>query len=141
MSEQIKSTKAHDSTADAKAVVDPAAIPEDAPIYRVKEKSFLNDRLYDEGTLVVYRGNPADNLEPANKLAEEAKAAYEASLPAPVPPAQPAPEVGSEAFAKLLAVETAKAVAAVLAERDKADADKVAAAAKSGKKDGDKPLV
>jgi hypothetical protein len=138
MSEQIKSTKAHDSTADARAVIDPADIIDDAPVYRVKEKSFLNDRLYDEGALVVYRGNPADNLEPANKLAEEAKAAYEASLPAPVPPAQPAPEVGSEAFAALVAEAAAKALAAVLAERDKAEAAK---AAKSGKKDGDKPLV
>jgi hypothetical protein len=139
MSEQIKSTKAHDSTADARAVIDPADIIDDAPVYRVKEKSFLNDRLYDEGALVVYRGNPADNLEPANKLAEEAKAAYEASLPAPVPPAQPAPAIGSEEFAALVAEAAAKAVAAVLAERDKAEAEK--AAAKSGKKDGDKPLV
>jgi hypothetical protein len=105
MSDQIKSTKAHDSSADAKAVIDPAAILNDAPVYRVKEKSFLNDRLYDEGALVVYRGNPSDNLEPANALAEAAKAAYEA-------------------------------------ERAAAPADAAkAAAAKSGKKDGDKPLV
>ncbi|HET8869799.1 MAG TPA: hypothetical protein VFM48_05100 [Aquabacterium sp.] len=42
--------------------------------YRVLAKSFINNALVEEGTIVEYDGVPSDNLEPIDKPAEKAAA-------------------------------------------------------------------
>jgi hypothetical protein len=42
--------------------------------YRVKEKSFINNVLVEEGAIVEYDGEPSDNLEPVSKRAKAADA-------------------------------------------------------------------
>ena len=49
--------------------------------YKVLQRSFINDRPYEEGDTVEYDGVPAENLEPICKAAKAAvKAAAEAGI-------------------------------------------------------------
>ena len=41
------------------------------PKYKVLQKSFLGNRLVEEGEVVDYDGEPSDNLEPVDKAAKK----------------------------------------------------------------------
>lgn len=49
------------------------------PRYRVLEKSFLNNRIHEEGAEVEFDGNPGSNLEPLDAAARKAVAEYAAA--------------------------------------------------------------
>lgn len=88
-------------------------------MYRVLEKSFIVDRIVEEGAEVEYTGHPGSNLEPLNDEAHAAKAHYDdvvnpkriADLQASIPftnatEAALATLIG-EAVAKAMAAQTA----------------------------------
>jgi hypothetical protein len=42
------------------------------PMYRVREKSYINNTVVEEGAIVGYDGTPSSNLEPLDPTAIEA---------------------------------------------------------------------
>ncbi len=40
------------------------------PQFKVTKKSFINDRIYEEGALIDFDGEPSDNLEPVDDAAQ-----------------------------------------------------------------------
>ena len=42
------------------------------PKYKVLQKSFIGNRLVEEGETIDYDGEPSDNLEPVDKAAKKA---------------------------------------------------------------------
>lgn len=55
----------------------PTVIPDDVPVYRIKEgKFFVDDELLPEGAIVAFSEEPNLEMEPLNSLAVEALRAY-----------------------------------------------------------------
>lgn len=53
-------------------------IPNDRPVYRVLSTAgfYADDHLYPEGSVIAWRDEPNEEMEPLNSLAREAQAAY-----------------------------------------------------------------
>lgn len=50
----------------------PVVIPQDVPVYRIKEgKFFCDDVLYESGSIIVWPDEPNQEMEPLNALAIE----------------------------------------------------------------------
>lgn len=60
----------------------PTYIPQDVPVYRVKEEKgfFVDDTLHPAGTIIEYAETPNAGLEPMNELAITAMRSYLAEL-------------------------------------------------------------
>lgn len=55
----------------------PTVIPDDVPVYRIKDgKFFADDELYEPGSIVVWADTPNLEMEPLNALALENMLAY-----------------------------------------------------------------
>ncbi len=56
----------------------PVVIPQDRPVYRVKEGKFFgpDDTLYAEGSYIVWKQEPNLEMEPMNELAQDAMQVY-----------------------------------------------------------------
>ncbi len=55
----------------------PTVIPQDVPVYRIKEgKFFADDELYEEGSIIVWPEQPNLEMEPLNDLALKALTDY-----------------------------------------------------------------
>ena len=60
----------------------PTIIPDDVPVYRIKEGKFfgvdenMNDRLYEEGSIIAWNEEPNLEMEPLNEMAFDAMKAY-----------------------------------------------------------------
>ncbi|MFA7278761.1 MAG: hypothetical protein WC100_01590 [Sterolibacterium sp.] len=50
----------------------PTVIPDDVPVYRIKEgKFYADDYLFDEGSIVVWEEEPNLEMEPLNEMAHD----------------------------------------------------------------------
>jgi hypothetical protein len=55
----------------------PSIIPDDVPVYRVKDGSFFaDDQLFQAGSIIAYEEEPNVEMEPLNKLALEKMQIY-----------------------------------------------------------------
>jgi hypothetical protein len=55
----------------------PSVIPDDVPVYRIKEgKFFADDTLFEEGAIIAYEKEPNVEMEPLNKLAIQKMSEY-----------------------------------------------------------------
>lgn len=55
----------------------PTLIPDDVPVYRVKEgKFYVDDRLLEEGAIIICQEEPNQEMEPLNELAKVAMLEY-----------------------------------------------------------------
>lgn len=52
------------------------------PKYKVLQKSFIGNRIVEEGEIVDYDGEPSENLEPVDKAAKKAAASVDADATA-----------------------------------------------------------
>jgi hypothetical protein len=48
----------------------------DAPKYKLTEKAFIDDVLYEEGATITYAGVPGHHMEPANAAAKAMRAKH-----------------------------------------------------------------
>lgn len=59
----------------------PTFIPDDVPVYRVNEQKFYaDDRLFEEGKIIIWEEEPNDALEPLNEMAKTAMKKFKEKL-------------------------------------------------------------
>lgn len=49
----------------------PIAIPQDKPVYRIKEQIYADDELYEPGAIITWEDVPNMAMEPMNEMANE----------------------------------------------------------------------
>ena len=55
----------------------PVVIPDDSPVYRIKEgKFFADDELYEPGSVIIWHEEPNLEMEPLNEMARDNMRAY-----------------------------------------------------------------
>lgn len=91
--------------------------------YRVLTKSFINNAIVEEGTIIEFDGAPSDNMEPMDKPAEKA-AAEAATADLEAIARQKAAAAGADPDE----VDTTAAVSAAAAAAEKALQEQTAAA-------------